>query len=302
MDSRTKCYLCIDAGGTYLKSGILTLKGNVLQDSAQSVKSFSKGPQKKIIQAFENMVSKSLRFIGEKGMGLEGICIAFPGPFDYENGIPLMKHKFSAIYGLNMRNYIYDIPGVSPEIPIRFMHDANAALVGELWKGNAKGFTNTALVTLGTGLGFSFSQNGEIQYNHQGGPAISIFRLPYKDGILEDYASKRGFLKIYQEKSGKSSAGIKVSEIGKLADEGDIGSIETFKEIGNILAAALYNILDKMGIQCLLFGGQISRSFHHMEESLKEGLKNIKSLQKISLVKNIDNASLYGILWKILNQ
>jgi hypothetical protein len=38
-----------------------------------------------------------------------------------------------------------------------------------------------------------------------------------------------------------------------------------------------------------------------MEESLKAGLSNLKSLEKISMVKNIDDAALFGVLWKILN-
>lgn len=298
-----KNYLTIDAGGTFLKSAVLNSEGEVFQDSSLSVKSFSDGPKEKIVEAYGETISKALSYVKKNGLKLAGIGIATPGPFDYENGTPLMKHKFSSIYGINLRNFIYNIPGVPPEIPIRFMHDANAALAGEMWKGNAKGFANTALVTLGTGLGFAYSQNGTIQYNHQGGPAISIFQLPYREGILEDYVSKRGILKIYEIKSGKNGRdNVKVSDIGRWADEGDEVSIATFCEVAEILGDALYHILEEKNIQCLLFGGQISRSFHYMEESLKARLNKIKSLEKISMVKNIDDAALYGVLWRILNK
>jgi len=301
MDLKKKLFLIIDAGGTYFKSAITDADAEISPGSTFQVRSYSEGPAEKILNAYRETIVHGLAYIEENGGVLSGIGIATPGPFDYERGIPLMKHKFASVYGLNLPEFFYTIPGMKPDIPVCNMHDANAALAGELWKGNAKGFANAALVTLGTGLGFAYSQNGEIRYNSEGGPGKSIYTLPFRDGILEDYASKRGFLKIYNEKSGKSVKNIDVADIGMRANQGEIISIETFSKVGSILAEALYDILDQHGIQCLLFGGQISRSFHHMEESLKTGLSNLKSLEKISMVKNIDDAALFGVLWKILN-
>jgi glucokinase len=71
--------------------------------------------------------------------------------------------------------------------------------------------------------------------------------------------------------------------------------------VGRILAESLEKILIERNIQCLLLGGQISRSFHHMEEPLKQGLKGIKCLHKVSVVKSIDNAALLGTLQNFIN-
>ncbi len=301
MDLKKKLYLIIDAGGTYFKSAITDNNAKISVGSSFQTKSYSKSTADCIISAYHKTISHGIAHVKKNNGVLDGIGIATPGPFDYNKGIPLMKHKFASIYGLNLSEIIYSRPDIKQGLPICYMHDANAALAGELWKGNAKGFANVALVTLGTGLGFAYSQNGVIRYNPEGGPGKSIFTLPYKDGILEDYASKRGIIKLYNEKNGKSVQNIDVSDIGKRANQGESTSIETFSEIGRILAEVFYNILDQHGIQCLLFGGQISRSFHHMEGSLKTGLNSIKSLERISTVKNIDDAALYGVLWKILN-
>lgn len=295
-------YLTIDAGGTYLKSAVLNQEGEVLEDSGYITKSFSKGSQEKILQAFNETVSHGLICIERMGMILGGIGIAFPGPFDYENGIPFMEHKFKSIHGVSLREAIRSIPGISSDLLIKFMHDANAVLAGELWKGNAQGYDNAAVVTLGTGLGFAFSDKGIIQRNSLGGPLVTIYRLPYRQGILEDYAAQRGFLHRYQEITGKAeSRKTKVSDIGKWADEGDQQCIQTFMEAGRILAESLKQILIERNIQCLLLGGQISRSFRHMEESLKLGLKEVKCLRKISVVESIDNAALLGVLQNFIN-
>jgi glucokinase len=293
-------YLIIDAGGTFLKSAVLDSQGEVLKGSEFSVNSSSEGTKEEILRAFRDTISKGLEVINRRKMKTGGIGIAFPGPFDIEKATPLMKHKFQSIYGMNLRECFCEFPGVPGEAPIRFIHDANAVLVGELWKGNARGYHNAAVVTLGTGLGFAISEKGKVLCNELGGPFLSIFKIPYKEGILEDYTAKRGFLKIYSELSGKSGTeGISVSDIGNWANKGDTASIRTFERVGEILAKSLKQIIIDRKIECLLFSGQISRSFLHLEASLKEGLKDVSCLKKVSAVKSIDNAALWGALRNI---
>lgn len=303
MASSKTAYLIIDAGGTFLKSAILDSHGIVLKGSALSEKSFSEGSKEDILQAFIRIISKGMKFIEQNSLTLKGVGIAFPGPFDIKKATPLMEHKFQAIYGLDLREYFYGITGLPREIPIKFIHDANAVLAGEIWKGYAQGFGNAAVVTLGTGLGFAISKNGEVLCNEIGGPYLSIFKMPYRDGILEDYTAKRGFWKIYSELSGKSFPGeFSVEAIAALADEGDFAAIETFKKVGEFLAEALRNILKEYNIGCLLFSGQISKSFHYMETPLKEGLNGVTSLKKIAAVKNIETAALLGAYKKIFEK
>jgi glucokinase len=289
-------FLTIDAGGTYLKSAVINIEGEVLNGSGLMIKAYSGGSKEKILFAFRETILKGLKFIDINGMKLQGIGLAFPGPFDYSAGVPQMEHKFLNIFGVRLRDLFHEIPGVPPGIPINFINDAHAVLSGELWKGNAMGFANAAVVTLGTGLGFAFSRDGIVQCNSWGGPPVTIFRIPYKGGILEDFTARRGFLKIYSEISGKETEGTDVSDIGKWADEGDESSIRTFWKVGAILAEAIHDILIEKEIQCLLLGGQISKSFHHMKKTLSKGLSDIECLKKISMVKSIDNAALLGAL------
>lgn len=49
-----------------------------------------------------------------------------------------------------------------PEYPAFLVHDADAALLAEQWLGAAKGFNNVAMVTFGTGVGFSVIDNGHL--------------------------------------------------------------------------------------------------------------------------------------------
>lgn len=294
-------YLAVDAGGTYLKSAVFNTAGEIIQGSEKSFSSFSSGSKDQILKAFNNLVSRALEFMRERDLKLEGIGIAFPGPFDIVRAVPLMEHKFQGIYGLDLRKVFFAFPGVPSDIPIEFVHDANAVLSGEIWKGNAWGHKNAAVVTLGTGLGFAISENGKVLTNELGGPYLSIFKRPFKDGILEDYTAKSGIIRRYQDLSGNENVdGIEVSDLGELANHGDEPSIQTFHEVGQILAQSLRGILIEREIDCLLFSGQISRSFHHLEPSLKEGLAGVDCLKILSAVKSIDHAALQGALRCIL--
>jgi len=93
--------------------------------------------------------------------------------------------------------------------------------------------------------------------NEIGGPFLSIFKILYRDGILEDYAVKRVFVRIYRELSSNAESGeLNISDIGKRADNGDITSIQTFHKVGEILAESLHNILVQRKIECLLFSAK----------------------------------------------
>lgn len=228
--------------------------------------------------------------------------MASPGPFDIRKAQPLMKHKFQSIYGLNMKEAFYNFAVVPAEMPIRFMHDANAVLEGELWKGEATEFDNVAVVTLGTGLGFAVSENRKVLCNEIGGPFISIFRTPYEGRILEDYTARRGFLEMYLQLKGEMPQGLTVAELGRMADHGDKISQLVFLKVGEILAHSLKEIIMERQIQCLLFGGQISKSFHLMKPALEQGFSNIACLKRISQVSSIDSAALTGAVIGLSNQ
>lgn len=218
-----------------------------------------------------------------------GIAVAIPGPFDYEKGIFLMRHKFSSVYGESFR----EVAGVPDGVELRFIHDVNVMLAGEMSDGNGRGFSRAALVALGTGLGFAMSIDGHILKKETGSPLVSIFGLPYRDGILEDYASKRGFLRTFRDLGGQGADTVK--EIAELAAVGDAAALETFRSIGATIAEAISPILKEYEIECLLFGGQISRSFSLMERSVREGLSDVSCLRSISPVSDFDNATFNGL-------
>ena len=231
--TRNSCRLLLEVGGTFLKSAVADAAGQLLSGSEFSCPIRSEGSREEIEGSLAAAVARGAAFAAERGMELAGIGIAIPGPFDYAAGVSRMTHKFRSICGVDLRGVLHAMPGVPADAEIRFMQDVNAALAGEIARGNAAGYGASALVSLGTGLGFALSRDGRVLCNPAGGPKVVIFNLPYRDGILEDYASKRGFLRIYGELAGHTDPALTVADLGRMAGEGDARARETFATVGS---------------------------------------------------------------------
>ena len=204
--------------------------------------------------------------------GLKGVGIAIPGPFDYAQGIFLMKHKFPAVYGCSFR----ELTRLPESADLRFHHDVNAQLRGAVrLLGLEKG--NTALVTLGTGFGFAYAIGGQVRYNEAGSPARSLWNVPMEGGgILEDQISARGIRASYVRLTGNDR--VSVHAIAQRAYGGEEAALEVFSDLGDRLGEALDDPVQELGIDTLLMGGQIAKSLSLMLRPLQNRLEGIRIL------------------------
>jgi glucokinase len=139
------------------------------------------------------------------------------------------------------------------------------------------------------------AQNGAVLQTETGSPLVSIWNLPYDGGILEDYASKRGFYNTWKLVTGSMPPeDMTVAEMGRLAGEGDITALEVFATVGGFIAANIKEYLKEYKISCLLFGGQISRSFRYMEDAVRKELTDVEGLT-IRTVSDFSNAAFNGL-------
>ena len=293
--TRNSAYILMDVGGTFIKSGIMTADSVLVDGTQQTVAIDSDGSKEEIVNSLTTSVRQGISIAEYYGYVPAGIGICMPGPFNYNTGVSGMVHKFAAIKDLPLKEIIAEsIPNYN--IPIVFGHDVNTQLFGEMCGGNARGFDNVCLVSLGTGLGFSMANDGKVLQTEDGGPLISIWNIPYNGGILEDYASKRGFYKTWEIVTGqKPDESLTVADMGRLAGEGNATALEVFSRVGKFIGMNIRENLIEHKINCLLFGGQISRSFCFMENAVKVELADIKGLE-IRTVSDFSNAAFKGLV------
>ena len=260
----------LDIGGTFVKSSLGIAGKGAVEGTFMSTPISSNGTAEEITEAFRTAVSGQIRRAAEEGFAIEAVCAALPGPFDYKKGIFLMKHKFAAVYGVSFREILGDV--ITPDTRLAFVHDVNGALLGALSVDASLREGNVAMVTLGTGLGFTYAIEGKVQESETGSPAKGLWNAPYMGGILEEYVSRRGLIRLYEEQGGKLAEGEDVKEISIRARNGEEAALQAFSKAGSHLAAGASQLISELGIRKIIFGGQISRSFDLMEKSLCEGL------------------------------
>lgn len=246
--------ILLDVGGTYIK-----------RSDGHQVPARSAETRGDIADSLRKAIGPLTR--------VQGIGIAIPGPFDYEHGIFLMKHKYAAVFGESFRA----LAKIPTSIPVIYHHDVNALLLGAIKILGLEG-RSTALVTLGTGLGFGYALDGKVQYGPDGSPAMSLWNLPVQDGgILEDELSASGICNAFTRLTGERSRSSQA--VARMAYAGNEAAMEVYRNVGRRLAEVLAPILDKNRIGTLLMGGRVSGSLGLMDETLSAGLKGIQILK-----------------------
>lgn len=291
------CILAVDAGGTALKTALVLADGSPLPASRLKVPVPSDGSAAQIQAAYQDMARQQAGLAARLGLKLAGIGVAICGPFDFTLGLSRMTHKYPAIQGIPMRPWFEAIAG---PLPVHFIHDSTAFMLGETWHGPHAGFARICGVMLGTGFGFGAMLDGQVLLNDRQGPGIIVYNRPYRDGIVEDYVSRRGILATYRrllEQAGRPHPDepFDVKQIGDLADAGDAVATETFRETGRHLAAILKPILLEYRFNALVVGGQIARSCAIILPPVKKDLAGLDFLTCIEQASLIDDAPILGV-------
>jgi glucokinase len=180
------------------------------------------------------------------------VGFAMPGPFDYPNGICLIKgfDKYEALYGMNIRQELA-ARTVVPAEQIVFRNDADAFLDGEVFGGAGQGFSRVLGLTLGTGLGSCLYVEGEIT-----NAGLNV--LPFKHGMAEEYLSTRWFIKTYQQRTGKQVSGVK--ELADRYNEDETARL-IFEEFSMNLGELLLHCVRNFNVQAIIIGGNISNAY-----------------------------------------
>ena len=288
--SNDKCILALDAGGTALKLGVVLKSGGCSELlDFQEIPIESSGSIEEIAQGYAKAIGIGKSLVAKHHLTTYGIAVSTPGPFDYETGISRMTHKYAALYGHSVRNIIEQTDN---GIPVRFMHDSSAFILGELLDPRYSPFHTPAAIIIGTGLGFAIIKQGKLLLNDSQGPGISIFRRPYKEKTAEDFISKRGIMNLYAELGGRVLKTVK--EIDIEARKGDKLCQAVFMQTGIHLGHIAAPLIQEQGIDCLILGGQIAKADTLLISPLSEILRTYSIDCFVCKAQNIDTAPLLG--------
>jgi glucokinase len=310
----------IDVGGTGTKFGIVDRDGNVLFSGDISTKKHAE------VSSFIDDLYSALSVIIEKAGGIgrmKGIGVGAPngnfytGTIEYAPNLPwkgiiplakLIENKFS--------------------LPVALTNDANAAAIGEMMYGAAKGMKDFIMITLGTGVGSGIVANGKLIYGHDGFAGEIGHTIVIPDGRLHPGTGKRGPLESYASATGVRYTTLELLEktdtpsslrdipkdeldskkVYEAAIAGDALAKQVYDFTGKILGLSLANaIMFSSPEAIILFGGLtkagdliLNPTRENMEANLIQVFQNKVKLL-ISHLKESDAAILgaSALVWEM---
>lgn len=199
---------------------------------------------------------------------LVGIGLAMPGPFDYLNGIALFKgvKKFDSLYGVDVKKEIQDRLDLPSDFPVRFLNDATCFAIGESWLGKSSNYKKVIAITLGTGFGTAFINDGLPVTEGEDVPKEGcLYHVPFKESIADAYFSTCWFIQEYKSKSGQNIKG--VNELVKIAETSKM-ALEVFEQFGENLGDFMLQWIKVFNAECIIIGGNISKSYGLFQNTL----------------------------------
>ena len=287
LDLSKQVALGIDIGGTNTKYGLVNHRGAILAKGSMKTDDYEN------VDDFINALHSEIQPLINKFCSddeVEGIGVGAPNANYYRGTI---EHAPN----LNWNGIIPFAELMTKKFgkSCKMTNDANAAALGEMMYGAARGMKDFIMITLGTGVGSGIVANGQLIYGHDGfagelghtivKPGGRKHWSTGSEGSLEAYASASGIAITAKKMRAEflhsllnnfPEEEINAKTVFECVENGDEIAKEVFRYTGQILGEALANfIMFSSPEAILLFGGVIKAGDYiikparlHMEKNL----------------------------------
>jgi len=275
----------IDVGGQTTKCGVVDARGTVLAQTVIRSDTYT------VIEPYIAELAEALnRIISEaKAEGLiRGIGVGAPNGNYYTGTIEYAPNLTWA--GQKKIEFARLLSEAMGGIPVSLTNDANAAAMGEMTYGAARGMKNFIMITLGTGVGSGIVIDGKVVYGHDGfagelGHTCAVRHNGRacgcgKNGCLEAYCSAIGmartareWLEMSDEPSIlRSLEKITSKDIYDAAKEGDKVALKLFEFTGRMLGEKLADFIEFSAPEAIVLFGGLARSKEFLTEPITKAM------------------------------
>ena len=273
----------IDIGGTNTVFGIVDARGTIIASGAVKTQVYP------TVEEYADEVCKNLLplIIANGGVDkIKGIGIGAPNGNYYTGTIEFAPNlPWKGV--LPLASMFEERLG----IPTALTNDANAAAVGEMTYGAARGMKDFIMITLGTGVGSGI--NGQVVYGHDGFAGELGHVIVRRDGricgcgrkgCLETYCSATGVARTAREfLAARTDASllrnipaesIVSKDVYDAAVQGDKLAQEIFEFTGNILGEALADAIAFSSPEAIILFGGLAKSGDYIMKPIMKAMEN----------------------------
>ena len=283
----------IDVGGQTSKLGVVDARGTVLAQTV--IRTDTYDTVEPYIAELAEAVKKVIAEAGVEGK-IRGIGVGAPNGNYYTGTIEAAPNL---AWGRNRVEFAKLLSEAMGGLPVALTNDANAAAVGEMTYGAARGMKNFIMITLGTGVGSGIVINGEVVYGHDGfagelGHTTAVRNNGRscgcgRSGCLEAYCSAMGvartareWLELSDEPSLlRNCDNIASKDVYDAAKEGDKLALKVFEFTGKILGRSLADFIAFSAPEAIVLFGGLARAKEFLTEPILEAMNgNVLNLWK----------------------
>lgn len=279
-------YIGIDLGGTNIAVGLVSEEGKIV--GKKSVKTNAKRPFKDILKDMSDCVLSLLEELNVSLDEVNSIGIGTPGSVDSKNGVLIYANNFAEKENIRMREIIQSYI----DKPVYMTNDANAAALGEVVAGAAKGYKNVVVITLGTGVGGGIIINGQLyEGQYSAGAELGHIMLIHggeqcscgRKGCWEAYASATALIR-QTKRAMELHPESYMNEIATLdnvsgrtafiaAKHGDFAGKAVVDKYTQYIAEGLVDIINIFRPEILIIGGGICNEGDYLLNPIREFLR-----------------------------
>ena len=290
----SQCVVGIDVGGQTTKIGVVDSMGTVLSQTVIRTDTYSDITP--YIAELAEAVNKVIKESGKEGK-IRGIGVGAPNG-NYYNGT--IENAVNLVWGgTQVIEFAKLLSEAMGGIPVALTNDANAAAVGEMTYGAAKGMKNFIMITLGTGVGSGIVVNGEVLYGHDGfagelGHTCAVRNNGRtcncgKTGCLETYASATGVARTAREWLELSDEPSLLRNVDKIASkdvfdaakEGDKLALKIFDYTGTVLGRSFADFIAFSAPEAIVLFGGLARAKEFLLQPMEDAMNaNVLPLWK----------------------
>lgn len=308
MPDRDNCpnlVFAVDLGGTYLRIALVDGSGKIHDQLKQRTPRGSSPDV--IVDALASAADKWNR----NGRRIAAASIMVPGTVDNNNAVVLQAPNLPSLTNFPLKAVLEERLGW----PVLLENDANAAAVGEMWLGAARGCRDVVSVTLGTGVGGGVILDGELWRGAHGSageighttvdPFSSLKCKCGNVGCLELFASATAIVRMTREnlprypQSVLNSEELTAERVYDAGREGDELALSVFKRFGTYLGIGLANLINIIDPEIIVIAGGAVNGWDlfacDMQREVNERAVRVTAQQvKIAAAECGDNAGLLG--------
>ena len=272
----------VDLGGTNTRTALVARNGDILEKQKEETLA-AEGHEKVIAKLIGN-IDRQRANADQYGRRVAAVGVGAPGVIYEQTGVVVKSPNFPDWNDLPLKQILER----ELKLPVFIENDANAAALGEQWRGAAKDIRSMIFLTLGTGVGGGIILDGRIWHGADGmaGEVGHMTIIPDgrscgcgNRGCLEMYASSRGIVMTFKAMcAGKhldaeDRKEVTSAQIYQAARNGDAVAHLVMKDMGRYLGIGVANLINIFNPEMVVIGGGVKAAWDLFIDATREEVR-----------------------------